>query len=99
MSGRFVAKAFGGLAILACWIASLLLPTIDTQTSSGMVTDTGWTIAVVGWLGPLIGQFGWFANLILIPALGLAAGQFGRAPRAKPAVGVILLVLVLNSAF
>lgn len=91
-------KAVAGLAILACWAVSLLVPAVDTATSSGANAPTGWDIAMIGWLGPLTGQFGWFANLLLIPAIGLAAGQYGRAPRARLIIGSVMLILALNSA-
>jgi len=99
MISPFARKAIAGLSILACWGASLALPAIESETFGGTNITTGWTILLIGWLGPLMGHFGWFANAMLIPALAIAAGQYGKAPRLKLVLGVIMLLLALNSAF
>ncbi len=46
------------------WAASLALP----AAIMGPLDDNvfpGWAILFIGWMGPLVGQFGWVANLVL----------------------------------
>ena len=94
-----MARAISALAILAGWVASLLLPVADSQHFDYVDRIDGWSMLKIGWLGPLILQFGWLANLIIIPALGVAAGQYGEAPRTRLALGIVLALLVINSLF
>lgn len=56
------------------WLASFFLPAVRT----GQGWQMGWQIAVIGWCGPLAGQFGWYANAIMIPSLGMLA--LGESP-------------------
>ena len=61
---------------LACFALSLGMPAFYATNgpASGMYFFT-W-----GWLGPLIGQFGWFANLLLLVSHLLSVrGAFGKA--------------------
>lgn len=90
------------MVAIACWAASLYLPTVET-VRLGAIAETevyrGWDIVLVGIWGSLMAQFGWFANLLFIPGLVLAAGSNGKAPLVKLIIGVLLLALVVNSAF
>jgi hypothetical protein len=68
-----VRYTLAGLAAIL-WIASFFLPAVDV----GGHWQWGWEIGVSGWAGPLSAQFGWYANVIMIPALGALA--LGEAP-------------------
>ena len=86
------------LAALAAglWIASFFLPAVET----GQGWHIGWQIAVAGWAGPLAMQFGWYANLLIIPALGMLAlgeprGDFDSIAK----LGLALFLLWANTLF
>lgn len=71
-------------AIVALWAASLLLPAAWSHDQTGQWNHYdgpiyGWEILVAGWAAVFEGQFGWFANPLLIPALLLP----GRAPSER----------------
>jgi hypothetical protein len=84
------------LAAAALWIASFFLPAVRT----GQGWQMGYQIAAIGWAGPLAGQFGSYANLVVIPALGvLALGDpredFGEISK----LGLVLFLLWVNTLF
>ncbi len=62
----------------------------DTIGQNGIHTWTGTDILMMGWMGPLMGQFGWFANLILPCALIYAA----MAPPFPPFVGIVIALFL-----
>jgi hypothetical protein len=84
-----------GLIALALWLGSLLLPAVTLHGGIGRQTETdpGYVILLIGWLGPLIGQFGWFANpfLLWMIALLLLERPVGMIP------GLIVLGLAMHS--
>ena len=45
----------------------------------------GWSILMIGWMGVLVAQFGWLANLVLPLALAAGAGLV-RRPYLKIAI-------------
>lgn len=81
---------------LALWFLSLALP----GASEGHGVDCsarswapGWMLLIGGPLGALVGQFGWFANPLM-----LLAAIFKRSELAVLAVGlVVLTAFTLNS--
>ena len=81
------------LSWLAAWAASLPLPAAHV----GNRVTYGFDVLMLGWLGPLMLHFGWFANLLL--PLAMAAFLFGAAPsRSGPQiVGWLILLCGLNS--
>lgn len=85
--------------ILIVWLVSLAQPVAVTQR--GTPYD-GFAIGFIGPLGMLIGHFGWWANLWL--PVAVIRGWRGSAQRTKrPAIdltiGIILLLLTVNSLF
>jgi hypothetical protein len=80
--------------LLLLWLVSLALPAVDTDTE----VVRGWMILIIGWLGPLMLQFGCFANFLLPFALVLAArrepGQW-----VEIILGAVLAILVVNAMF
>lgn len=76
----------------------MTLPVVDTQMSSGIDTVFGSDILQIGWMGILVYQFGWFANLVLVPGLLLATGWPNQAPKVNIAIAIILLILCVNTA-
>jgi hypothetical protein len=81
------------LGWLAAWAASLPLPAAYNENG---VTH-GFDVLALGWLGPLMLHFGWFANLLL--PVAMATFLFGAAPsRSWPQlVGWMILLCGLNS--
>ena len=72
------------LGLAGLWIASLLLPAAWSHDTTGQWNHYdgpiyGWEILAFGWLAVIEGQFGWFANPLLIPALLLP--ETGPSPR------------------
>lgn len=50
--------------MIAMWGLSLWLPVVHFQTINGpQIVNHGAEVLSIGWLGFLIGQFGWLANL------------------------------------
>jgi hypothetical protein len=77
------------------WLASFFLPAVRL----GEDWELGWRVAEMGWAGPLVMQFGWYANLIMLPALGrLAFGKPGGDSDAWK-LGLILFLLWFNTLF
>ena len=80
-----------GIVVFGAWLASLALP-IETECGSSYIIP-GYLVGLIGWLGPLDGQFGWYANLFMLwqvgrLLLGRHAGIIGS---------LIALVLALNA--
>jgi hypothetical protein len=79
------------------WLLSLNLRAATVSHLGGDQVFYGSDILALGWMGPLIGQFGWFANLLL--PLGLAFLLLERGRSLYPVIGWSLLVLAANSSF
>jgi hypothetical protein len=80
-----------GIIALLVWIASLTLP---VETDCGFsYANAGYLILVTGWLGPLGGQFGWYANPFMLWTIGRLL--FNKRPGFIPAI--IGLGLALSS--
>lgn len=54
------------------WLCSLALPVAIMGPSSDNIFP-GWFILIMGWLGLLVGQLGWFANIAFLASLGILA--------------------------
>lgn len=61
-----------GLTVLP-YAVSLFLPALELEHEADW---TGGSVLMLGWLGPLIGQFGWLANLPWLIALVLLLFRF-----------------------
>ena len=55
-----------GTTALLLWLGSLAAPAITMCPS---ISWPGWHLLFLGWLGPLILQFGWFANPVMLWAI------------------------------
>ncbi len=57
---------------LALWLGSLALP---VAIMGRHIDDIyrGWSILMIGWMGAFVLQFGWFANLAFLLAVGMLA--------------------------
>ena len=80
-------------AIVALWIASLLFPAAWSHDDTGQWNHYdgpiyGWEILMFGWAAMFEGQFGWFANPLLIPAL-LLPGPAPSERRRGASIGVL----------
>ena len=75
---------------LTCFVLSLTMPAFYATNGPAY----GMYFLMLGWLGPLIGQFGWFANLLLLVSHLLSLrGWFGKAA----ACGLLATLLALTS--
>jgi len=70
-----------GVAALLIWIVSLALP---VETDCGGLPIKGYLVLETGWLGPLGGQFGWYANLCMLWTIGQLL--LNKRPEMTPAV-------------
>ena len=85
------------LAIL--WIVSLFIPVAAQQTYGGPSWVRGWELLTIGWMGPFIGQFGWFANILIWITLACLARTVGPSEGFTFWLAGSLLLLTINSAF
>ncbi len=53
------------LGWLALWALTLLLPVANFE-SRGYAGMPGWAVLLIGGLGPMVWQFGWYANIGLL---------------------------------
>ena len=70
-----------GVVALMIWITSLALP---VETDCGYHPIKGYLVLETGWLGPLGGQFGWYANLFMLWTIGQML--FNKRPGGIPAI-------------
>ncbi len=83
-----IAYRVAGVLAVGLYAASLALP---AATGPGWEHTRGWDILLLGWMGPLELQFGWFANpLVAALATTLIAG---RRVWAWPAAATAALAL------
>jgi len=68
------------------------------QFERGYNDMRGWFILLLGWLGPLAGQFAWFGNLTFLALIGLALLR-ARGRRAALLLAGATLAFVLNGLF
>lgn len=81
-------------AVAALWTAACFLPSVAICGRDGTGPENWFandTIVLFGWLGPLIGMFGWYANLTLV--IGLTLLLLGRMPGLWLAAADLLLTL------
>jgi hypothetical protein len=81
-----------GVIALGAWAASLALP-VETECEFSH-PNPGYLLAISGWLGALVGQFGWYANPFML-------WQIGRLLRGQPpgTVGSPIALALALSAF
>lgn len=83
------------LAFAVLWLGSFALPAVESVRG----WHRGWEIASAGWAGIIIAQFGWYANPIMIPALGYLALAEDRDRKNAIGFGLVLLAFGINSFF
>jgi hypothetical protein len=81
--------------LAALWAVSLLLPVAIMGAAKDNVFP-GWGILMMGWLGVLVLQFGWFANPVFVAALVLLATSKRRTGWAT-LVSVLLACLIADA--
>ncbi len=75
-------------AWLGLWGLSLTLPV--AQSERGYSDIRGWFMLLLGWLGPLAGQFAWFGNFTFLALTGLALLRARRRRSALLLTGATL---------
>ena len=78
------------IALAGAWILSLFIPAAGWGIEA---PGPGYQILMLGWLGVLSLQFGWFANPIFLASLSVAQSS------VKPGLGVSGLLSFLLVAF
>ena len=87
-------------ALLLGWFASLFLPVVTTTGTNGEQHFKGLNILALGWLGPLQGHTGWFANPLLAAVVGLLLISGPAVSQGTLNwLSVAMALFVLNSAF
>lgn len=68
---------------LALWLGALALPVAITGSNPGDQLS-GWMVLIIGWLGVMVLQVGWFANLAFLASLPVLASsrKFGWLSKA-----------------
>lgn len=94
MSERLRYWLAGTAALL--WFASFFLPAVRFGQDDW---EPGWGVAVMGWAGPLQLQFGWYGNLVMIPALGRLAFGEPRLDSNAWKLGLVLFLFWFNALF
>jgi hypothetical protein len=85
------AQALGWFALLL-WTLSLFIPAVrDGQTE----IIPGYAILAIGWLGVLMLQFGWFANIVFIYTISRILLGY----RTSILWGLCLLALLISSVY
>jgi hypothetical protein len=69
---------YAGILILVMWVASLILPVFST-CRAGYDHVGGWFMLMMGWMGVIVLQPAWFANLLMLVIAGLLLAR-GHAP-------------------
>jgi H+/Cl- antiporter ClcA len=93
-------QAIVSAALLAGWVASLPLLVAVVDHRDRIDEYQGWMILLLGILGTLIAQMGWWGNPILLGACIYLV--FSRVPPRKGillALAVMLLVCLVSSLF
>lgn len=86
---------YWALALVIAWAASIMLP-VATFGPEEDATWQGWAMLMLGWIGLLIGQPGWLANVGFALCLVFMLRQ--RPPgRWGMAVGLVTAGLALHS--
>lgn len=62
--GHFTRSRKYAVVALVFWFASLALPAFKAYSAQN--SQWGYDVLAVGWLGPLVLNFGWFANLFFL---------------------------------
>lgn len=90
-----IGTATGIIAVSAgLWLISLFAPVASLD---GGKPQPGYGLLLFGWLGPLMFQFGWYANPLLWVGWSMLASSGGSGSGAG-LVGVGLLVTGANAA-
>jgi hypothetical protein len=82
-----------GIVALVAWVASLALP-VETECLGLWYSSPGYRLALIGWLGALVGQFGWYANPFMLWQIGRLL--LGRRPGI---IGSLIALCLTLSAF
>lgn len=86
-----------GLAAATLFALSLLLPVAVAQQTQGLNTISGLELLFIGALGPLAGQFGWYATPCLIVAIILLLRRRPLAGRLPAVLAVAMLLLLIDA--
>ncbi len=89
MTTSWLYKPWIGYATALLYLLSLLLPAAGWGNEP---PGPGWGMLVIGWLGFLNGQFGWFANLGFLMSWALVRGR--RPPNGALLVFVLILIVL-----
>lgn len=83
---------------LLLWLLSLIVPAVSEGDPSGKGVHLGFEILTSGWMGLVVNQFGWLANVVFPIALLLTLAK--RTPRALSLlVTATLYALAVNAMF
>jgi hypothetical protein len=75
---KFSLPRIAGIIILLMWAVSLALP-VFTACRSGYDDTGGWMLLLIGWMGVMVMQPAWFANILIVLVAALLLSR-QRAP-------------------
>lgn len=85
------------LFALMLFALSLMRPVAQVQYMHGLDVIDGWGLLVMGWLGAIMLQFGWWANPCFALALFLLLRGRRVGPRTAMIVAVALTLLLADA--
>ena len=86
-------------SMLIVWVVSLFLPVVTVAIVGGPQLYDGLWVLTSGFLGPMILQFGWFANLLIIPAAIVVWRGRAADRKSRLWLGLAFLCLAFNTMF
>jgi hypothetical protein len=80
---------------IALWLISLVVPAVGGDNDVGM----GWQVLLIGWLGILNAQFGWFANIAFVWSIPIIMNVWQPSSRAQVILSLSLVIPALQTLF
>lgn len=82
------------IASMVLWAISNALPAVrfieePITANPAYQTMFGWEFTILGWLGPLSGQFGWYANPLMLLALCSCLARWRRTAQVLATLGAL----------
>jgi hypothetical protein len=84
---------------LFMWLLSMVLPVVTLNNGGVPTMLDGVHILQNGWAGPIMLQFGWYANLLMLPAADVASRNAVKPKRLHFIVATALIALWGNTIF
>ncbi|MEO6215656.1 MAG: hypothetical protein ABIO86_06475 [Sphingomonas sp.] len=95
MENRSARRWIGG-TIACLWLLSLVLPAAGWGSGPGAM-GRGWSLLLIGWMGFINMQFGWFANVPFLLSMRAAIDRDRPPTRAFLVAGVMIALPAIQT--